>query len=187
MDSLIGILKAVSILCAILFFADLFFGNLWASTAKRIFKKLSDVMLAGAVIDLYHDNIGAILIFADRNIGRFVPTARVAITVFLGFALIFLSGGMVQAIQEGKPLVPYFFHGLLAFSFAAVISASFCYTITYFVLHLISNGLDAFVPKYLYLVSIEILASYFLAPLAYASLFLVVDYTDSGLGGYTGN
>ena len=46
---------------------------------------------------------------------------------------------------------------------------------TYLVLYLIKAGLRPFVPRYLYLVSLEVSFSYFLAPLGYASLFLIND------------
>ena len=169
------LLWALGVLLIVLLVADFIFGNSWANTAKHLFERLSEVFLAGALMEPYHQKVRGVLDFADRRIGRFIPTLMIGAAVFTSFGIVFLSGGLVQAIQEHKPLAPYFFRDLFVFCLGATASTALCYTVTYLVLHLINAGLRPFVPKYLYLVSLEVLFSYFLAPLGYASLFLFND------------
>ena len=169
------LLETLGILLFVLLVVDFILGNSWANTAKHLFEKLSEIFLAGALMESYHQKVHGVLDFADRRIGRFIPTLLTGMAVFTSFGIIFLSGGLVQAIQEHKPLPPYFFRDLFVFCIGATASTSLCYTVTYWVLHLISTGLYPFVPKYLYLVSLEVFFSYFLAPLGYASLFLFDD------------
>ena len=58
----------------------------------------------------------------------------------------------------------------------------FTHTATYIVLHLIRSNTGAFLPRYIYLISFEVLLSYILAPAAYASMFLVTDIQSLELG-----
>ena len=168
-------LQVLGILLFVLWVVDLLFGNSWANAATRLFRKLSEVMLVGALMELYHENVRSILRFADRRIGRLVPTVIVGVAVFALFGTLYLTGGVVQAVHDNTQLATGFFRGLLVYCLGATASISFCYTVTYWVLRSIDAGLRPFVPKYLYFVSIEVLFSYFLAPLGYASLFLIHD------------
>ena len=143
--------------------------------SQAFFERLSEILLAGALMEPYHQKVRGVLDFADRRIGRFIPTLLIGAAVFALFGIVYLSGGLVQAIQEHKPLAPYFFRDLFVFCLGATASTSLCYTVTYLVLYLINAGLRPFVPRYLYLVSLEVSFSYFLAPLGYASLFLIID------------
>lgn len=169
------LLEALGLLLLVLLLVDLFFGNSWANAATHMFERLSEIFLAGALMEPYHRKVRGILEFADRRIGRFIPTLTVGVVVFISFGILFLSGGLVQAIQERMPFAPLFFRDLVVYCVGATASTFFCYTMTYLVLHLISTGLRPFVPKYLYLISFELLISYFLASLGYASLFLFND------------
>ena len=169
------LLEALGVLLFVLLVADFILGNSWANTARYSFKRLSEVFLAGALLEPYHQNLRGVLDFVDRRIGRFIPTLVIIATVFTSFGIVFLSGGLVQAVQEHKPLAPYFFRDMFVFCLGATASLSLCYTVTYLVLHLINTGLRPFVPKYIYLVSLEVLFSYFLAPLGFALLFLFDD------------
>lgn len=167
--------KYLGLLLFVLFVVDLILGNLWAKATKQLFRSLSEIFLAGTLMEPYQQRVRDVLDFADRRIGRFIPTLMISSVVFISFSILFLSGGVVQAIQENKPLAPHFFNDLIVFCFGATVSVSFCYSATYLVLHLINIGLRPFVPKYLYLVSFEVLFSYFLAPLGYALMFVFTD------------
>ena len=169
------LLEALGALLLVLLIVDFVFGNSWANAAKHFFERLSEILLAGALMEPYHQKVRGVLDFADRRIGRFIPTLLIGAAVFALFGIVYLSGGLVQAIQEHKPLAPYFFRDLFVFCLGATASTSLCYTVTYLVLYLINAGLRPFVPRYLYLVSLEVSFSYFLAPLGYASLFLIID------------
>ena len=166
----------------ILLALDFLWGNAWAAIAKKLFQKLAEVMLVGAVIELYHQRIGNILEFLGKKVGYFIPNLRISISMFSILALLFLFGVVVQSIEEGKPLAPFFFRELLVFCLASTISVSLSYTVTYLVLHLVVNRLDVFLPKYLYLVTLELLISYFMAPLGYAALFLFNECPSSICG-----
>ena len=168
-------LRAFGILLLVLLMADFFFGNSWANGAKRLLHKFSEILLVGALMEPYHRKVRGMLDLADRRIGRVVPTVTITAAVFASFGALFLSAGLVQAIQEHTHLASGFFRDLLVYCLGATASTFFCYTVTYLVLYSIDSGLRPFVPKYLYLVSLEVFVSYFLAPLGYASLFLVND------------
>ena len=169
------LLKALGALLFTLLIVDFVFGKSWANAAKHFFARLSEVLLAGALMEPYHQKVYRVLDFADRRIGRFIPTLQIGAAVFGSFGIVYLSGGLVQAMQEHKPLTQYFFRDLFVFCLGATASTSLCYTVTYLVLHLINAGLRPFVPRYLYLVLLEVSFSYFFTPLGYASLFLISD------------
>ena len=169
------LLEALGIILLVLFVLDFVLGNSWANVAKHFFGRLSEIFLAGALMEPYHQKVRGTLDFADRKIGRFIPTLLTCAIILALFGVVYLSGGLVQAIQDQKPLALSFFRDLFVFCLGATVSTSLCYTVTYLVLYLINAGLRPFVPKYLYLVSLEVFVSYFLAALGYASLFLVYD------------
>ena len=168
-------LQALGTLLLVLLVLDLLFGNSWANAAKRLFHRLSEILLVGTLMEPYHRKVRSILDLADRRIGRVVPAVTIAAAVFALFGALYLFGGLVQAMQENTQLASGFFRDLLVYCLGATVSIFFCYTVTYLVLYSIDAGLRPFVPKYLYLVSLEVSFSYFLAPLGYASLFLVND------------
>ena len=91
------------------------------------------------------------------------------------FAGLSLLGGLTQAMQDNIPLAEGFFHLLLVFSFSSTISTAFCYTITYLVLHLIQQSSGFFVWRYMYLVCLEIVISYIMVAVGYASTILIYD------------
>ena len=165
--------KALGALLLVLLMVDFVWGNSWANAAKRLFERLSELFLAGALMEPYHQKVRSVLAFADKRLGRFIPNLMFGAAAFTLFGILFLSGGLVEAIQEHEPLAPYFFRDLFVVCLGATVSMSLCYTVTYLVLYLINDGLRPFVPRYLYLVSLEVFVSYFLAPLGYASLFLM--------------
>ena len=181
MESLIPLMKALSILFFLLLVLDCLVRDFWLASAKAIFGRLAEIMLQGAVIEVYHRKIDTILRVAESRVGFFIPKLSVFLWVFGGFSSIFLLGGVVQAIQEDKALVPHFFESLLLFSFCASISAAFCYSTTYMVLYLILNGTGKFLLRYLYLLGFEVLVSYILAPLAYASMFFLGERVLEGM------
>ena len=172
MELLSVILKGVGILFLMLLAVDFVWGEWWASQARRLFKKLAEVMLNGAVMDLYHERVSAILRVLDRRIGCFVPRLRIFLFMFGIFVGIYVLTVFVQAIQESKPFAPTFWRHLFLFCSGSSISASLCYCMTYVVLHTVNNRLGAFLPRYIHLVSIELVVSYILAPMGYAALFL---------------
>lgn len=165
-------LKALGIFFLAILVVDFVFGDLWVGRARLFFVAISRIMSAGAVLEPYHRKVGVMLLFADRRIGSFIPSLRVAMAVFCLFVFVFLFGGLVQAAQENVPLAPFFFRMLLISCVASTASSCLCYTVTYLVLRLIYAGLSPFVPKYFYLILLEIVTSYFLVPLGYASMFL---------------
>ena len=179
MELVISVLRFLGLVCIVLLVADWLVGNLWATKLKQFFEKMSEIMLKGAVIDTYHKEISAILNFADKRIGRFIPRISVFVITFSTFTLMQLAGGLVQAIQENIPFATIFWIYLFSYPLVATLSASFCYTITYMVLYLINNGDGPFLLRYIYLVTVEILVSYILAPSAYASMFFFADYLYS--------
>ena len=61
METIIAAMKFISLLFLVLLFLDILTGNLWMNFATRIFAKLSELMLSGAVIELYHAKINNIL------------------------------------------------------------------------------------------------------------------------------
>ena len=127
------LLEALGVLLLVLLVVDFVFGKSWANAAKNFFERLSGVLLAGALMEPYHQKVRRVLDFADRRIGRFIPTLVIGAAVFTSFGIVFLSGGLVQAMQEHKPLAPFFFRDLFVFCLGATASASFCYTVTYLV------------------------------------------------------
>ena len=169
------LLEVFGTLLLVLLVVDLIFGNLWTKAANQLFRRMADILLAGALMELYHQKVRGVLGFAETRIGYFIPRLRIGAGLFVLFGIMFLSGGLAEAIQEHEPLAPWFFRDLFLFCLGATVSASLCYTVTYLVLYLIDTGLRPFVPVYLYLVSLEVLVSYFLVPLGYASLFLFDD------------
>ena len=167
------VIKFLGLLCLGLLLVDFLLGNLWAAKSKQFFKKLSELMLNGAVMDVYHHQLGAILNFADKRIGRFIPGMRVLCATIFLLVLIQLLGTWVQVIDEKIPVDPSVPRNLIVFTFASTLSMSLCYTITYMVLYLVRNGGGlCWLLKYLSLVFLEILVSYILAPFGYASMFI---------------
>ena len=181
MESTILLMKAFSVLFFLLLVLDYLVGDSWINVGKRLFGKSAEIMLQGAILEVYHKKIDSILRVADSRVGFFIPKLSVFLGVIFTFSAIFLLGGVVQSIQEGKALVPDFFESLLAFSVSSTIAAAFCYSTTYMVLYLIQVGSGQFVLRYVYLLGLEVLVSYFLAPLAYASLFFFEDRVLEGV------
>ena len=169
-----AVIKFFGIFCLVLLLLDFLFGNLWATAIKQILKKLSEMMLTGAVMDLYHHQIGTLLNIADNRIGRFIPGVRFLFMAFSLLVVMQLLGTLVQVIEENITVSPTsFLRNLFVFSSASTLSMSFCYTVTYMVLYLVHTGEGPFwLLRYLYLVILEIFVSYVLAPFAFASLFI---------------
>ena len=134
---------------------------------QRIPKKWSEVVLNRAVMYIYYQHIATILNFADKKIGPFIPRRQVFLIIFSIFILLHFSVGLMQVLQYDVPFAKRAILHLIIFPSVSTIIASFCYTVTYFVLYLIRNGKGIFLPRYLYLVTFELLISYILAPLAY--------------------
>ena len=165
-------LRTLCVTFLVILIVDFLFGDLWVKRARRVFVAISRIMSAGAVLKPYHRKVGTILSFADKRIGSVIPHLRVVVVVFCLFSFVFLLGGLVQAAQENIPLAPFFFRMMLIYSIATTAASCLCYTVTYLVLRMIYTGLSPFVPKYIYLILLETLTSYFLAPLGYAAMFL---------------
>lgn len=168
MEFIVSTLRGISLCCLLFFLADVFFGVAYSHVLKRVFHRISEAALRGAVIDLYHQKIDKLLRFASRRIGEFFPKVSVFLAFLCFSALLFFLGGLVQAIQENTHFAKGFFFNLSIYSVVSTVSASFCYTATYFVLHLIRSNTGPFLPRYFYLVSFEVVLSYILAPAAYS-------------------
>ena len=179
-----GVLKGISLLCVTMLLADCLFGSLWANMAKRLFRRLSSIALRGAVMDVYHDRLDVILRLLSHRIGSYFPKQVIVWSMLATFVLVFAVGLFAHAILEDLKLRTESVYDLLAFCVGGTLSASFCYTITYMVLTLVRDSRGTmFAVKYLYLVTLEVLLSYLLAPLGYAALFLLFDAPGEQQGG----
>ena len=109
------LLETLGALLLALLVVDFVIGNSWANAAKHFFKRLSEIFLAGALMEPYHQNVRGVLNFADRKIGRFIPTLLIGATIFALFGVVYFSGGLVHAIHEQTPLPAVFFRNLFVF------------------------------------------------------------------------